>query len=64
VPHTTLLIAAVAAALGVAFLLGLVATRLRLPPLVGYLLAGVVVRPFTPGYVTEAGLAPQLAEVG
>jgi CPA2 family monovalent cation:H+ antiporter-2 len=44
--------------------LGLVATRLGLPPLVGYLLAGTVVGPFTPGYVADAGLARQFAELG
>jgi len=38
--------------------------RLRLPPLVGYLLAGIVVGPFTPGFVADAHLAPQLAEIG
>ena len=63
-PHTTVLISTVAAALGVAFVLGLLAARLQLPPIVGYLAAGVVVGPFTPGYVADAGLAPQLAEVG
>ena len=63
-PHETALIATIAAGLGLAFLFGLVATRLRLPPLVGYLLAGVAVGPFTPGYVADAGLASQLAEIG
>jgi monovalent cation:H+ antiporter-2, CPA2 family len=58
------LIVTLAAGLGLAFVLGLAATRLRLPPLVGYLLAGVVVGPFTPGYVAHAGIAQQLAEVG
>ena len=63
-PHDTLLIATVAAGLGVAFVLGLLAVRLKLPPIVGYLLAGVVVGPFTPGFVADAGLASQLAELG
>ena len=63
-PHDTLLIATVAAGLGVAFVLGLLAVRLKLPPIVGYLLAGVVVGPFTPGFVADAGLAKQLAELG
>jgi CPA2 family monovalent cation:H+ antiporter-2 len=44
--------------------LGLVATRLGLPPLVGYLVAGIVVGPFTPGYVADSGLAGQVAELG
>ena len=64
VPHETGLIALLAAGFGLAFVLGLVATRLRLPPLVGYLLAGVAVGPFTPGFVADAGLASQLAEIG
>ncbi len=45
-------------------MLGLVATRLGLPPLVGYLVAGIVVGPFTPGFVADAGLAQQFAELG
>ena len=44
--------------------LGAVANRLRLSPLVGYLLAGVLVGPFTPGFVADGGLASQLAELG
>lgn len=63
-PHETALIATIAAGLGLAFLLALLAARLRLPPLLGYLLAGVVVGPFTPGFVADTGLASQLAEVG
>jgi CPA2 family monovalent cation:H+ antiporter-2 len=63
-PHETALIATIAAGLGLAFVFGLIATRLRLPPLVGYLLAGIAVGPFTPGYVADAGLASQLAEIG
>ncbi len=47
-----------------AFLLGLLAQRLRLPPLVGYMLAGVAVGPATPGYVGDLGLAQELAEIG
>jgi CPA2 family monovalent cation:H+ antiporter-2 len=50
--------------LGFAFLGGLIAVRLRLPPLVGYLLAGIAVGPFTPGFVADVKLAPQLAEIG
>ena len=64
VPHEPGLIATVAAAFGLAFVFGFAAARLRLPPLVGYLLAGVVVGPFTPGYVADSGLAAQLAEIG
>ena len=43
---------------------GLIAARLKLPPLVGYLLAGIVVSPATPGFVADVGLAGQLAEIG
>jgi len=62
--HETALITTVAAGFGMALLFGLAATRLRLPALVGYLLAGVAVGPFTPGFVADAQLAPQLAEIG
>ena len=62
--HETALVATIAIGLGVAFLFGFAAARLGLPPLVGYLLAGVAVGPFTPGFVADAGLARQLAEVG
>src|SRR5215207_6395835 len=63
-PHNTALIATVAAGLGIAFVFGLLATRLRFPPIVGYLVAGIVVGPFTPGYVADSGIASQLAELG
>ena len=58
------LIATIAVSLAFAFVGGLLAVRLRLPPLVGYLLAGIVVGPFTPGFVADAHLAPQLADIG
>ncbi|HEY8340960.1 MAG TPA: YbaL family putative K(+) efflux transporter [Egibacteraceae bacterium] len=63
-PHETGLIATVAAGFALAFVLGLVAQRLRLPPIVGYLLAGVAVGPFTPGFVADGEVAAQLAEIG
>jgi len=63
-PHDVSLIATVAAGLGLAMVLGFLATRLRMPPLVGYLLAGVVIGPATPGFVADVGLARQLAEIG
>ena len=63
-PHETTLIATIVMGLVLAFALGFLANRLRLPPLVGYLLAGVAVGPFTPGYVADTGLAQQLAEIG
>ncbi|HEY7000097.1 MAG TPA: cation:proton antiporter [Candidatus Udaeobacter sp.] len=62
--HDVPLIATIAVSLAFAFVGGLVAVRLHLPPLVGYLLAGIVVGPFTPGFVADAHLAPQLAEIG
>ena len=63
-PHETALIATLAVGLTFAFIGGYVAARLRLPPLVGYLVAGIAVGPFTPGFVADADLAPQLAEIG
>ncbi len=62
--HEAELIATIAVGLTAAFLFALVAVRLRLPPIVGYLLAGVAVGPFTPGFVADTHLAPQLAEIG
>lgn len=63
-PHDTPLIATIVAGLSLAFVFGAVAHRLRLPPLVGYLIAGVAVGPFTPGYVADQALASELAEIG
>lgn len=63
-PHDLNLISTVSIGLALAFVFGFIANRLRLPPLVGYLIAGVVVGPFTPGYVADSGLAGQLAELG
>ena len=62
--HDAPLIATIAVSLAFAFVGGFLAVGLRLPPLVGYLLAGIVVGPFTPGFVADAHLAPQLAEIG
>src|SRR5215217_3035289 len=53
-----------AVGLAFAFIGGFVAARLRLPPILGYLLAGIAVGPFTPGFVADTGLAGQLAEIG
>jgi CPA2 family monovalent cation:H+ antiporter-2 len=61
--HTPL-VAMLVAGLGLAFLLGVVANKLRLSPLVGYLVAGILIGPFTPGFVADQALARQLAEVG
>ena len=63
-PHDVTLIATIATAFGLAMVFGLLAARLKLPPLVGYLLAGIVVSPATPGFVADVGLAGQLAEIG
>jgi CPA2 family monovalent cation:H+ antiporter-2 len=65
VPHTdATLITMLAVGLGLAFVFGALATRLKLSPIVGYLVAGVVVGPFTPGFVADGDLAQQLAEIG
>jgi CPA2 family monovalent cation:H+ antiporter-2 len=61
--HTPLLIT-IAGAFGVAFVFGFFATKLKLPPLVGYLLAGIALGPHSPGFVADVELASQLAEVG
>jgi CPA2 family monovalent cation:H+ antiporter-2 len=63
-PHDISLLTTIAAGLGLAFAMGLLATRVRLPPILGYLVAGIVVGPFTPGFVADTGLASQLAELG
>ncbi|SFQ39385.1 monovalent cation:H+ antiporter-2, CPA2 family [Variovorax sp. OK605] len=63
-PHSVSLINTIAAGLGLALVFGFLATKLRLPALVGYLLAGVIIGPFTPGFVADAGIAAQLAEIG
>ena len=62
--HELALINTIAAALGLALVLGFVAARLKLPALVGYLAAGIVIGPFTPGFVADGALAAQLAEIG
>ncbi len=63
-PHDTPLLTLLAAAFAAAWLLGLLARKLHLSPIVGYLLAGVVIGPYTPGFVGDVALASQLAEVG
>ena len=62
--HNVTLIATLAAAFGLALLFGFAATKVRLPPLVGYLVAGVLIGPATPGFVADVALSQQLAEVG
>ena len=63
-PHHTPLIATIVAGLVLAFVFAAIAVRLRVSPLIGYLAAGVVVGPFTPGYVADQSLANELAEMG
>ena len=63
-PHQTSLIAMLCAGFVLAFFLGMLAHRLRLSPIVGYLIAGMLVGPHTPGFVGDQALAAQLAEVG
>jgi CPA2 family monovalent cation:H+ antiporter-2 len=62
--HETTLIATIAAGLGLAFVFGLLMHRVRLPAIFGYLLAGVIIGPYSPGFVADAQLANQLAEIG
>ena len=63
-PHHTPLISTIVVGLVLAFILGALAHRLRVSPLVGYLVAGIFVGPFTPGFVADQGLANDLAEIG
>jgi CPA2 family monovalent cation:H+ antiporter-2 len=63
-PHDTPLIATIVIGLTLAFVLGTIAHRFRISPLLGYLLAGVLVGPHTPGFVADQSLADELAEIG
>jgi CPA2 family monovalent cation:H+ antiporter-2 len=63
-PHDTPLISTIVAGLVLAFIFGAIANRFKMPPLVGYLVAGVLVGPFTPGFVANAELANELSEIG
>jgi CPA2 family monovalent cation:H+ antiporter-2 len=63
-PHEAPLLTTMAAAFAAAWVLGLVAQRLRLSPIVGYLLAGVAIGPHTPGFVGDVAIARELAELG
>ena len=62
--HSYPLITTMAAAFTAAWVMGIITQKLRLSPIVGYLLAGVAIGPFTPGFVGDPTLAPQLAEIG
>lgn len=63
-PHSTILITTIAVSLGLALIMGIVAQRLKLPVLVGYLLAGMIIGPHSPGFVADIELSNQLAEIG
>ena len=63
-PHSVTLISTIAAAFGLALVMGFIAARLKLPPLVGYLIAGILIGPATPGFVADLELSAQLAEIG
>ena len=63
-PHASSLIATIVVGIGLAFILGTIANRLRISPLVGYLLAGVAIGPYTPGFTADQVLAQQLADIG
>jgi CPA2 family monovalent cation:H+ antiporter-2 len=62
--HEPVLITTIAIGLSAAFVGGLLARRLRLPAIVGYIAAGVAVGPFTPGFIADAAIATELAELG
>jgi monovalent cation:H+ antiporter-2, CPA2 family len=63
-PHYTPLIATIVAGFVVAFAMGAIAHKLKVSPIAGYLLAGVIVGPFTPGFVADSEMAAELAEIG
>src|SRR5918996_1233886 len=63
-PYNVDLVTTLAVSFGLAVTLGFVAARLRMPPMIGYLLAGVLIGPFTPGFVADMALARQLADIG
>ncbi|MCC7253231.1 YbaL family putative K(+) efflux transporter [Hyphomicrobium sp.] len=63
-PHHTPLIATIVTGLALAFVFGALAHRVRISPLVGYLVAGIAIGPFTPGFIADQGLAHELAEIG
>ncbi|MDY0029111.1 MAG: cation:proton antiporter [Pseudobdellovibrionaceae bacterium] len=64
IPHDMPLLTTIAMGLSAAFICGIIAHKLRLSPIVGYLMAGIIIGPFTPGYVADAHVAEQLSEIG
>ncbi|MGH6648640.1 YbaL family putative K(+) efflux transporter [Aquabacterium sp.] len=63
-PHNVSLISTIATGFGLALIFGFIASRMKVPPLVGYLFAGIVIGPATPGFVADLDLAGQLSEIG
>ncbi|MDO9002599.1 MAG: YbaL family putative K(+) efflux transporter [Aquabacterium sp.] len=63
-PHNVSLISTIATGFGLALIFGFIASRMKVPPLVGYLLAGIMIGPATPGFVADMDLAGQLSEIG
>ena len=63
-PHSINLITTIAASFGLALIFGFIAARFKLPVLVGYMIAGIILGPGTPGFVADIGLSSQLAEIG
>lgn len=63
-PHNVSLISTIATGFGLALIFGFIASRIKVPPLVGYLFAGIVIGPATPGFVADLDLAGQLSEIG
>lgn len=63
-PHSISLITTIAASFGLALIFGFIAARFKLPVLVGYMIAGIILGPGTPGFVADIGLSSQLAEIG
>jgi CPA2 family monovalent cation:H+ antiporter-2 len=63
-PHDTPLLSTIVVGIVLAFAFGAVAHRLRASPLIGYLLAGILIGPFTPGFVADRNIANELSEIG
>lgn len=64
IPHELPLISTIAVGLSLAFVCGMVASKLRIPPIVGYLLAGIIIGPHSPGFVADLKIAEELSEIG
>ncbi len=63
-PHDLPLVTTIAVGLSLAFITGLIASRLKIPPIVGYLIAGIILGPHTPGFIADTAIAEQLSEIG